>query len=139
MNIPDAQFKLRLPATLKERLDQSAEHSGRSLSAEIVHRLEGSFQAAALTDALLKSQLVNFQLAAELSKHNPRMMTVVSELLTKLFDEPVVRNRVFSLADAGDQVASMARDTALKSLPGILKDIEKRMDAISEKGDEQDR
>ncbi|MFK3846533.1 Arc family DNA-binding protein [Stenotrophomonas sp. NPDC078853] len=44
MNIPDAQFKLRLPATLKERLDESAERSGRSLSAEIVHRLERSFE-----------------------------------------------------------------------------------------------
>lgn len=45
MNSPDVQFKLRLPASLKEALDQSAERAGRSLSAEIVHRLEQSFTA----------------------------------------------------------------------------------------------
>lgn len=42
MNSPDTQFKLRLPARLKQCLEQQADVAGRSLSAEIVHRLEQS-------------------------------------------------------------------------------------------------
>lgn len=136
MNTPDAQFKLRLPAPLKERLDQSAERSGRSLSAEIVHRLEGSYQQTATADGLLKSNLLNFQLAAELLKHNPRMVTAVSHLMSKLFEDETVRDRVLELADEGDQIAVMARDTAIHKLPGILEDVKAKMAAITEKGDE---
>jgi len=43
MSAPDTQFKLRLPAHLKQSLEQHADAAGRSLSAEIVHRLEQSF------------------------------------------------------------------------------------------------
>jgi len=39
MSTPDTQFKLRIPAELKSRLEDHATASGRSLSAEIVHRL----------------------------------------------------------------------------------------------------
>ncbi|MFZ6695860.1 Arc family DNA-binding protein [Stenotrophomonas acidaminiphila] len=45
MNTPDTQFKLRLPAELKAKLDDQAAAAGRSLSAEIVYRLELSFAA----------------------------------------------------------------------------------------------
>lgn len=43
MSNPDIQFKLRLPAEIKARLEEAAEVGGRSLSAEIVYRLEQSF------------------------------------------------------------------------------------------------
>jgi predicted DNA-binding protein len=39
----DPQMKLRLPAELKARVEEAAQHAGRSLNAEIVHRLERSF------------------------------------------------------------------------------------------------
>ena len=38
----DPQVNIRLPATLKAQLEESATKAGRSLTAEIVHRLEDS-------------------------------------------------------------------------------------------------
>lgn len=37
-----SQFKLNIPAVLKEQLSEAAAHSGRSLSSEIITRLEAS-------------------------------------------------------------------------------------------------
>lgn len=43
MSREDPQFKLRMPAQLRDQAEQSAKASGRSLNAEIVTRLEASF------------------------------------------------------------------------------------------------
>jgi hypothetical protein len=40
----DPQMKLRLPAELKAKIDEQAHAAGRSINAEIVQRLEGSFE-----------------------------------------------------------------------------------------------
>ncbi|MEF8764894.1 Arc family DNA-binding protein [Stenotrophomonas sp. A3_2] len=40
----DPQVNIRIPSALKERLEDVAGESGRSLTAEIVHRLELSFE-----------------------------------------------------------------------------------------------
>ncbi|OJY78187.1 MAG: hypothetical protein BGP18_05080 [Stenotrophomonas sp. 69-14] len=40
----DPQVNIRLPADLKARLDEQAAKGGRSLTAEIVQRLEASFE-----------------------------------------------------------------------------------------------
>jgi hypothetical protein len=42
MSREDPQFKLRLPAELKARIDQQAEANRRSINAEIIARLEAS-------------------------------------------------------------------------------------------------
>ncbi|MCU1038649.1 Arc family DNA-binding protein [Stenotrophomonas maltophilia] len=128
--------QLRIPATLHQRLVDATAQTGRSMNAEILHRLEGSFQAAAVTDGLLRSQLLNFQLSAELLKYNPRMVYAVSELLSGLFDDEVVRERVFALADAGDEIAAKARETAVDKLPSILQDLQEKMASIRDKGDD---
>ena len=39
------RFLLRMPGELRRRLDDAASASGRSLNKEIIHRLEGSFEA----------------------------------------------------------------------------------------------
>ncbi|MEM5419643.1 Arc family DNA-binding protein [Paraburkholderia ferrariae] len=39
----DPQINLRIPAALKDRLDEASEQSKRSLTAEVVARLEESF------------------------------------------------------------------------------------------------
>jgi hypothetical protein len=39
----DTHFRLRLPEDLKEQIRKSAEVSGRSMTAEIVHRLGQSY------------------------------------------------------------------------------------------------
>ncbi|MER3352466.1 MAG: Arc family DNA-binding protein [Hoeflea sp. D1-CHI-28] len=39
----DPQFKLRLPAELKARIEKAAFDNNRSMNAEIVHRLDSTF------------------------------------------------------------------------------------------------
>lgn len=41
----DPQFKLRLTPELKVSIEKAADESGRSMNAEIIHRLEASFAA----------------------------------------------------------------------------------------------
>lgn len=43
MSRDDPQFKLRLPIELRDRIEQAAKESKRSLNAEMVARLEMSF------------------------------------------------------------------------------------------------
>jgi hypothetical protein len=43
MKQTDPQYKLRLPQQLKDQIESAANTSGRSMNAEIVHRLEQSF------------------------------------------------------------------------------------------------
>ncbi|HED4875492.1 TPA: Arc family DNA-binding protein [Stenotrophomonas maltophilia] len=127
---PQDKFVVRFPDGLRDQIAEAAKSSGRSMNAEIIHRLEGSFSAVLDTDALLKSNLVTFQLAAELLKYNPRALTIVSGLISRLFDDSAIRGRVFDLADGGDQIAEMARDTMLNRLPDILRDVQAKMEAI---------
>lgn len=49
MKQTDPQFKLRLPPALKDRLEKVAEEAGKTLTAEIVSRLEASFAPQAIT------------------------------------------------------------------------------------------
>ncbi|MCR8551158.1 Arc family DNA-binding protein [Salipiger sp. P9] len=40
------QFKLNMPASLRERLEEVSEQAGRSVTAEIISRLQASFDQA---------------------------------------------------------------------------------------------
>lgn len=42
----DPQFRIRLPAELKARVEEEAVRAGRSLNAEIVHRLKATLNEA---------------------------------------------------------------------------------------------
>lgn len=46
MSKVDVQFNLRVPASLKERVEQAAKENNRSINAEAIARLESSFQAS---------------------------------------------------------------------------------------------
>jgi len=46
----DPQYKLRLPADLKEKIKKASEENHRSMNAEIVARLEESFGEALVLD-----------------------------------------------------------------------------------------
>jgi len=50
----DPQFRIRLPAELKSRIEEEAARAGRSLNAEIVHRLGES-----LIKADIRNQMFN--------------------------------------------------------------------------------
>lgn len=53
MSRDDPQFKLRLPPALKAQIDQAAAENRRSLNAEIVARLEESFEVKAAQVSVL--------------------------------------------------------------------------------------
>lgn len=53
MSREDPQFRIRLPAELKEKIEDSAKGNNRSLNAEIVFRLDASFLDQLPEDALL--------------------------------------------------------------------------------------
>jgi len=59
----DPQVNLRMPAALKERLEEIATASGRSFTAEVVARLEQSVRA---TDAPLQHLIQQYQELKEL-------------------------------------------------------------------------
>lgn len=48
MSRDDPQFKLRIPPALKVQIDQAAAENHRSLNAEILARLEESFENSAV-------------------------------------------------------------------------------------------
>lgn len=52
----DIQMNIRIPATLRELLERAARTAGRSLTVEIVHRLESSFPEHIETALLLRRQ-----------------------------------------------------------------------------------
>lgn len=49
MSREDPQMKIRLPADLKDQIEAASKQSGRSMNAEIVVRLQGSFSDALTT------------------------------------------------------------------------------------------
>ena len=53
----DAQFKVRLPHDLKDKIRQSAELHNRTMTADIVARLEESFKNNKLSDDELSEKL----------------------------------------------------------------------------------
>lgn len=67
MSRTDPQFNLRIPADLKERVEQAAKQSKRSATAEIIARLEQSFAEEAATPRLTRG--VDKQLLLESIKN----------------------------------------------------------------------
>ncbi|MDP9908248.1 hypothetical protein J2W27_000341 [Variovorax boronicumulans] len=76
MSREDAQMKIRLPAELKAGIDEAASANKRTLNAEIVARLQASFDApAALAvrpDAYIISRLLDEQLRSRLQEVRSR-------------------------------------------------------------------
>ena len=116
----DPQVNLRIPPALKARLEESAQATGRSLTAEVVQRLEDSFLAGAVSDALLRARLLTLTLAAELAPHKPRMVTLVNELLSSTIESDKLTKRFLDMARDGDPIATVAHDTIFNKLDTLL-------------------
>ncbi|GAA0694573.1 Arc family DNA-binding protein [Dyella marensis] len=75
------QFKLRLPALLKERLEIAAAENARSITAEIVQRLEDSFPS--IETALMHNRREELRrLEMEIAMTRERVMYLRSRLVT---------------------------------------------------------
>lgn len=91
----DPQVNIRLPEELKEALDRGARESGRSLTAEIVHRLQ-AFVARNLSDDARIAQLERTQHALieaveRLSKADPALANARA-----VFEDPKNAAKVYS-------------------------------------------
>lgn len=63
MTREDPQLKIRLPAALKAKIETAAQAASRTINAEVVSRLQQSFDAGGLTEAL-RQDLLEFVNAA---------------------------------------------------------------------------
>ncbi|HDS1829812.1 TPA: Arc family DNA-binding protein [Stenotrophomonas maltophilia] len=76
----DQQTNVRLPAALKERITQAANEAGRSFTAELVRRLEASFESV-LEATLLQARLAERgDLLAALQEGEQRLEDLSKEL-----------------------------------------------------------
>ncbi|ELO0856425.1 Arc family DNA-binding protein [Citrobacter amalonaticus] len=56
MSREDPQLRIRLPIELKEKIEDSAKANNRSMNAEIVQRLDGSFLAEVPEDEVISAE-----------------------------------------------------------------------------------
>ncbi|MEN5394253.1 Arc family DNA-binding protein [Stenotrophomonas sp. TWI377] len=106
MNTPDLQFKLRLPSGLKAKLEDHANATGRSLSAEIVHRLERSFDPM---DEYLGSMGLRAQIAGE-----REMARSTVEMMDRIINDMTEQQANGSQAAYPTQAAGQTVDQAIK-------------------------
>lgn len=132
MSAQPVRTQIRIPADLHRQLTAAATETGRSFNSEMVQRLEESFVASQLTDELIRSQLLNFQLASELIQYKPRTIHVLTRLIGMLFENETIRGRVFKMADEDDEIAVIARDNALQKLPETLEKVRQQIEKMQD-------
>jgi predicted DNA-binding protein len=76
----DFQFKSRLPYELKERLAAEAERAKRSLSAEVVARLEASFEPS-VDSAVIRERAATLQAALDVHQRIARISSALPTIL----------------------------------------------------------
>ncbi|WP_052027735.1 Arc family DNA-binding protein [Sphingobium sp. ba1] len=89
MHASDAQMKIRLPAELRDGIVVAAEANKRSLNAEIVARLERSFDHAAQSDYDQRMMLVEI-VSEQVAKVEKEMMLRMEKAIQGL-SEPEQR------------------------------------------------
>lgn len=77
------QHKLRMPPELKEKLFSSAKEMNRSLNAEIVARLEESFEPE-----LRVSETLEFQLMMQSYLEQAKQIKELKEMLEQVLKKP---------------------------------------------------
>lgn len=89
MSREDPQFKLRLPAELKARIDQAAAENHRSINAELIARLESTFsetQPSRMSFKIDKEKLLSEDSPPYIDDANGRLVMFLTKALA-LFDE----------------------------------------------------
>lgn len=65
MTRTDPHFRLRIPADLKDRVEGAAQKNNRSINAEILSRLEGSFDTGDITELVRRVDRLEESAAAK--------------------------------------------------------------------------
>lgn len=71
----DPQFNIRMPEKLKEKIESAAAKSGRSMTAEVIHRLEHSFPSDETIDLFNPTKHVDKKVA-DLSQRVDELGTI---------------------------------------------------------------
>ncbi|WP_087607922.1 Arc family DNA-binding protein [Komagataeibacter europaeus] len=96
MSDPEKQIHVRLPESLKAKIEASAKSSGRSVNAEVVQRLENSFLSAS---DMMERELIEAEdeLVASLERSLQHVQKSVSEAEKKA--EPTSEKKRISALD----------------------------------------
>lgn len=108
----DPQFKLRLPAELKKRLEDAAARANRSLTAEIVSRLESSFAPSPFPkDFQAELQRIVDRLDQQRYENEGARMRLYSEAFGRLYTQGVQQGLTYDEAwRAADKEARRISD-----------------------------
>lgn len=90
-----APFGVRMPAELKETVDKAAKENGRSMNAEIVHRLEESFTAEPEDNVLLSAEDA-FQAAM---KYRKQTAVLVRSYIIEEINDSIIAGKDEALLD----------------------------------------
>ena len=127
----DPQVNFRIPADLKARLEAEALANNRTLTAELVARLQTPPLAEALTERMERSA---FELNYSLARFGAKMLKYAAETVLK--DAPVdfQNSSAYRLLRAASEVARMPPDLpACLSLPKETQsfvDVERALDEL---------
>lgn len=116
MSREDPQMKIRLPANLKDKIEEASKVGGRSMNAEIVSRLESSF--ADSIDTNLTIQMLNAEVT-RLTDELASTRSKSSSFFTHLGDQAEMQIRMVmeatGLSFEQALVLVIARGTALET------------------------
>lgn len=104
-------YPLRMPEDLRAGLEAAAEKNGRSLNAEVVSRLQRSFN-----DATVSEETYNFlaRMLATIQRHTSRLLETLPPELTKENENVAVIKGIYSLfeGEPGEKTVDMLRHLA---------------------------
>ena len=104
MSRTDPQFKLRVPLELKEQIEKAAEENHRSMNAEIVARLQSTFEEHSLYGHKLPSELLALG-ASDLDELVDSVNGAIHTLLRAGEVLHVARNQAEAVERAEDKAA----------------------------------
>ena len=89
----NAQYNLRWPDDLKEKIAQSAKEHNRSMNADIIARLEESFEEKTMSHDFFKKNLYFFlaSYCAGIESNYDKAIAQVEELLAKTKDPEAIQ------------------------------------------------
>jgi Arc-like DNA binding domain len=79
---------VRLPETLRRRVERDAERNGRSMNTEIIHRLEQSFAEVDLRDTVESLRVGQAETGKALQEMQRNLTTALFDMSQGLFKEP---------------------------------------------------
>jgi hypothetical protein len=123
----DPQMKIRLPEPLKERIEEAARESGRSMNAEIAWRLEESFNGkagqAAEREAKSMSRLLDEQLRTRLQDVRGRIADHEFSRMSLEFELDRLEKHIATLKEGDDKVAAKDRRDFMTRQMGSLREV----------------